>query len=131
MNKDDYTSTMGQVVFLGRTTITWSSKKQRFLSQSSTEAEYKAVSSTAYELLWLRNLLHEFGVSVSHLPVIYCDNSGATYLSANPIFHSRMKHLALAFQFIREQVQNGTMGVTHVPTGDQLADALTKPLHRP
>lgn len=42
-----------------------------------------------------------------------------------------MKHLALAYYFIREQVQNGTLRVIHVPTGDQLADFLTKPLSRP
>ena len=129
-NKDDYTSTIGQIVFLGRNPLSWSSKKQRFLSQSSTEAEYKAVSSTAGELLWLQNLLHEMGVSVPETPVIYSDNLGATYLSANPVFHSRMKHLALAFHFVREQVQAGNLRVTHVPSGDQLADALTKPLTR-
>lgn len=66
----------------------------------------------------------------STVPVIYCDNLGATHLSANPVFHSRMKHLALAFYFIREQVQAGNLRVVHVPTGDQLADALTKPLAR-
>ena len=126
-NKDDYTSTMGYIVFLGRNPLTWSSKKQRFVAQSSTEAEYKAVGSTASELLWLRNLLHEMGVAVPKVPIIYCDNLGATHLSANPVFHSRMKHLALAFHFIREQVQNGCLRVTHVRTGDQLADPLTKP----
>lgn len=96
MNKDDFTSTMGQVVLLGRTAISWSSKKQRFAAQSSTKAEYKAVSNTAGELLWLRNLLQEPGITLPHQPVIYCDNMGATQLSANPVFHSRMKHLALA-----------------------------------
>lgn len=68
------------------------------------------------------------GVTMFQVPVIYCDNLGATHLSANPVFHSRMKHLALAFHFIREQVQHGSLCVTHIPTGDQLADALTKPL---
>lgn len=91
-------------MFLGRNLTTWHSKKQRFIAQSSTEAEYKAVASTAAELLWLRNLLSEMGVMLNHTPVIYCDNLGATHLSANPVFHSRMKHLALAYHFIREQV---------------------------
>lgn len=70
------------------------------------------------------------GVMISHVPVIYCDNLGTTQLSANPVFHSRMKHLALAFHFVREQVQHGNLRVTHVSAGDQLADALTKPLPR-
>lgn len=119
---------MGQVVFLGRNPLTWSSNKLRFLSQSSTEEEYKDVASTTAELLWLRNLLQEMDVIVPHTLVIYCDNLGATHLIANTVFHSRMKHLALAYHFIREQVQARNIRVTHVSTGDQLADVLTKPL---
>lgn len=57
-NKDDYTSALGQIVVLGCNPLSWSSKKQRFLSQFSTEAKYKAVSAIAVELLRLRNLLH-------------------------------------------------------------------------
>ncbi|KAL0718068.1 hypothetical protein Bca4012_067390 [Brassica carinata] len=62
--------------------------------------------------------------------VVYCDNVGATYLCANPVFHSRMKHLALDYHFIRDNVNSGALRVTHVSTHDQLADALTKPLPR-
>jgi len=60
--------------------------------------------------------------------VIYCDNIGATQLSSNPIFHSRMKHVAVDYHFIRDQVQSGQLRVTHVSSADQLADLLTKPL---
>lgn len=53
-----------------------------------------------------------------------------TYLCGNPVFHSRMKHLALDYQFTREQIQSGVFRVSHVSTRDQLADTLTKPLSR-
>ena len=62
--------------------------------------------------------------------MIYCDNVGATYLCANPIFHSRMRHIALDYHFIRNQIQAGILRVTHVSTRDQLADTFTKPLAR-
>ncbi|KAI9156543.1 hypothetical protein LWI28_008344 [Acer negundo] len=68
---------------------------------------------------------------VSTAPVIYCDNVGATQLCSNPIFHSRMKHVAIDFHFIRDQVQSGSLRVAHVSSKYQLADALTKPLSRP
>lgn len=129
-DKDDYTSTGAYVVFLGQHPISWSAKKQTGVARSSTEAEYRAVSATASEVKWLFSLLREVGVKIDSVPTIYCDNIGATYLSANPVFHSRMKHLALDYHFIREQVQNGTLRVTHVSTKDQLADGLTKPLPR-
>lgn len=63
-------------------------------------------------------------------PFIYCDNIGATYLCADPVFHSRMKHIALDYYFVRNQIQEGMLRVSHVTTDDQLADTLTKPLPR-
>lgn len=63
--------------------------------------------------------------------MIYSDNLSATYHNVNPVFHSIIKHLALDYHYIRERVQNGNLRVVHVPTGDQLADFLTKPLSRP
>lgn len=63
-------------------------------------------------------------------PVIYCDNVRSTFLCANLVFQSRMKHIAIDYHFIRGQVQNGLLRVSHVNTKDQLAYALTKPLPR-
>ncbi|KAL8166907.1 hypothetical protein V2J09_008406 [Rumex salicifolius] len=127
---DDYVSTTGYLLYLGKTPISWSSKKQRSVARSSTEAEYKALADTASELLWVMSLLRELHVSNAEQPVIYCDNMGATSLSSNPVFHSRMKHIALAFHFVREQVQKGLLRVSYISTNDQLADVLTKPLFR-
>ena len=129
-NKDDFTSTSANIVYLGRNPISWSSKKQRSVARSSTEAEYRSVANTAVELNWVCFLLDELSVSLSHSPVIYCDNVGATSLCSNPVFHSRMKHVATDFHFIRNQVQSGRLRVAHVSSKDQLADALTKPLYR-
>ena len=113
---------------MGSTPIAWSSRKQTGVARSSTEAEYRSVANTAAELSWVCSLLTELGVTLSTKPVVYCDNVGATYLSANPVFHSKMKHLALDFHFVRNNVQSGALRVTHVSTKDQLADALTKPV---
>lgn len=129
-NKDDYTSTWAYVVFLGQHPISWSTKKQTGVARSSTKAEYRAVLATASEVRWLYSLLCEVSVKLDNISTIYCDNIGATYLSTNPVFHSRMKHLALDYHFTREQVQNHTLRVSHVSSKDQLADGLTKPLTR-
>ena len=79
---------------------------------------------------WVCSLLTELVITLAQPPVVFCDNVGATYLSANPVLHSRMKHLAFDFHFVRENVQTGALHVTHVSTRDQLADALTKLLPR-
>ncbi|CAA7051267.1 unnamed protein product [Microthlaspi erraticum] len=127
---DDYVSTNAYIVYLGKHPISWSSKKQRGVARSSTEAEYRSVANTSAELRWICSLLTELGISIPSTPVIYCDNVGVTYLCANPIFHSRMKHLALDYHFIRNQITSGVLRVAHVSSKDQLADALTKPLTR-
>jgi len=130
-NKDDFSSTSAYIVYLGRNPISWSSKKQTTIARSSTEAEYRSVAATAAELNWVCFLLTDLGLNLPNAPVIYCDNVGATQLCSNPIFHSRMKHVAIDFHFIRDQVQSGSLRVAHVSSSDQLADALTKPLSRP
>ena len=89
------------------------------------------MANTAAELQWLQTLLREVGLPSTSSPVIYYDNVGTVHLSANPIFHSRMKHLALDYHFIHEQVQSGAAHVTHVANVEQLADALAKSLPRP
>ena len=101
-NKDDYTSTSAYIVYLGSHPISWSSKKQRTVARSSTEAEYRSVAATTSELNWICSLLTELGVTLPKLPVIYYDNVGATYLCSNPVFHSRMKHVAIDYHFIRD-----------------------------
>ncbi|KAL9239991.1 hypothetical protein vseg_014258 [Gypsophila vaccaria] len=130
-DKDDYISTGAYIVYLGKNPISWSSKKQRSVARSSTEAEYRSIANAAAELTWLQNLFQELRLQITATPTVFCDNHGATSLSANPVFHSRMKHLALDYHFIREKVQSGKLRVTRVANDDQLADALTKPLARP
>ncbi|KAL8129115.1 LOW QUALITY PROTEIN: hypothetical protein V2J09_018270 [Rumex salicifolius] len=77
---------------------------------------------------WVLSLFFELGRAVPNSPVIYCDYMGATSLSANPVFHSWIKHIALAYHFVCE---NKITKVAYVSTNDQLADVLTKPLLRP
>lgn len=129
-NRDDYTSTGAYIVYFGKHPIAWSSKKQPTIARSSTEVEYRSIASTAAEVCWLLSLFTEMDIKTTATPTIYCDNIGATYLAANPVFHSRMKHLALDYHFVRSHVQAGHMRVTHVTSADQLADALTKSLSR-
>ncbi|WOG93565.1 hypothetical protein DCAR_0312851 [Daucus carota subsp. sativus] len=124
-------STTGYAIYLGSNIISWRSARQKSVSRSSTEAEYKALANASAELIWIRNLLRELGFQQTKAPTLFCDNTGATYLAANPIFHSRVKHIALDYHFVREQVQSGQLHVCHVNTKDQIADILTKPLARP
>lgn len=57
---------------------------------------------------------------------MWCDNLGATYLTANPVFHARTKHIEVDFHFVREKVAMGALDVRFISSGDQIADGLTK-----
>ncbi|GKC78620.1 gag/pol polyprotein [Tanacetum coccineum] len=68
------------------------------------EVEYKAHADTVSKLTWLQALLNELGIHSSSTPILWCDNLGATYLSANPIFHARIKQMEMDYHFVREKV---------------------------
>ena len=115
-------------MFLGANLISWSSKKQPTVARSSTEVEYRALASTAAEITWLQYLLKDLRIPLLATPAILCDNISATYLAHNPVLHSRSKHIAIDYHFVREKVLLGDLSVAHVPTAHQLADVFTKPL---
>ncbi|CAN6726700.1 unnamed protein product [Malus baccata var. baccata] len=128
---NDRRSTTGMAVFLGNNPISWSSKKQLTVSRSSTEAEYRALSSTSAELDWIQQLLVFLQVPLSSPPVLFCDNLSAIALAFNPVQHQRTKHIEVDVHFVRERVAKKQLSVQFVSSKEQFADILTKGLSSP
>ena len=98
------------------------------MARSSTEAKYRALANTTSELLWLRWLLKDLGVSTSFATPLYCDNQIAIHITHNDVFHERTKHIEIDCHFIRYHLVHGALKLFSVFSKDQLADIFSKSL---
>ena len=80
-------SVTGYVLLLGKSPVSWKSKKQSTLSKSSSEAEYRAMASASSETTWLVRLFTELGITDLKPVTLYCDNQSAIHIGKNPVFH--------------------------------------------
>ncbi|KAJ9566373.1 hypothetical protein OSB04_002339 [Centaurea solstitialis] len=131
-DRDDFRSQSGYVFTLNGGAISWKSSKQDTIADSTTEAEYIAASDAAKEAVWLRNFLSDLRVvaSVSRPIDIFCDNSGAVAQAKEPREHHKSRHVLRKYHLIREIIGRGDVRICKIPTKDNVADPLTKPLAR-
>ncbi|GJT88464.1 retrovirus-related pol polyprotein from transposon TNT 1-94 [Tanacetum coccineum] len=125
----DRKSTSGICTFVGCCLTSWFSKKQTALAISTTEAEYVSAGKACQQALWMKQALIDYDVRLDDVPIM-CDNKGAIDLSKNPVQHSRTKHIEIRHHFLRDNVQKGHISIEKVPSVDNIADILTKPLKR-
>ncbi|KAJ1300847.1 hypothetical protein OPQ81_002487 [Rhizoctonia solani] len=124
-------SITGSLVIMGGAAIAWSSKRQNTVSLLTMEAEFTAVCHTAKEVLAIRQFLDDLGITYdSNVPTpILCDNQAAIEALHNPTHKTRAKHIDISYNFIRDEIEEGSLSVSFIPTRDNLADAFTKPLN--
>ncbi|GJW33931.1 retrovirus-related pol polyprotein from transposon TNT 1-94, partial [Tanacetum coccineum] len=108
-------STSGSIQLLGDKLVSWSSKRQKSATISSTETEYIALSGYCAQVLWMRSQLTDYGLGFNK-NLMYCDNKSAIALRCNNVQHSRSKHIDIRYHFIKEQVENGVIELYFVRT---------------
>jgi hypothetical protein len=94
---------------------------------STAEAEYIVVGHCCSQLLWMRQTLRDYGYKLTKVPLL-CDNESAIRVADNPVEHSRTKHIAIRYHFLRDHQQKGDIEIAYINTKEQLADIFTKPL---
>jgi hypothetical protein len=109
--------TSGTCQLLGRSLVSWSSKKQNSVALSTVEAEYISVDSFCAQLLWMKTTLNHFGIKFKQVPLL-CDNESAVKLTNNPVQHSKTKHIDVYHHFIRDHQQKGDICIKSVGTNE-------------
>lgn len=125
---DTRRSTSGIIHKIGDSPVHWSSKLQPTVSLSTTKVEYRVLTDTSKDVLYLRRLIAEFGIDVTNPTPILSDNQSCIKLVGNPVLLARTKHIEIQHHFIWEQVKSGAATVSYIPTYLQQANLLTKPL---
>jgi hypothetical protein len=104
--KIDRKSTSETCQFLGRSLVSWASKKQNSIALSTAEAEYIVAGHCCTQLIWMRQTLRDYGYKLSKVPLL-CDNESAIRMADNPVEHSRTKHIDIRYHFLRYHQQKG------------------------
>jgi hypothetical protein len=124
-------STSGGIILLAGAAIFTKSKRQKTVSLSTPEAELVSITECAREVKYLRNLLQEIGQDAGSATTICDDNLGVVSIAnSGTDYKGRMRHLDVSHFYIQELVRNGEILVVHVPSEEQVADILTKPLQK-
>ncbi|KAI3499752.1 hypothetical protein L1887_35561 [Cichorium endivia] len=124
----DRKSTSGGCQFLDEKLISWQSKKQTCVSISTVEAEYVAATACTSQIIWIQSQLKDYPINMRKIP-LFCDSQSAIRICHNPVQHSKTKHIALCYHFIKSHVEEGNIEVHFVHTTEQLADIFTKALN--
>ncbi|XP_019170394.1 PREDICTED: uncharacterized protein LOC109165849 [Ipomoea nil] len=126
-NIDGRKSTSGGCFFVGKNLVSSLIKKQNLISLSTAEAEYIAAGGCCTQLMWMKQMLLDYGLTQG-IMTLYCDNVSAINISKNPVQHSRMKHIDTRHYYIRDLVKSKEIELEYIHTDKQLADILAKPL---
>ena len=125
----DFKSHSGAAMSLGLGAAITGSQKQKLNTRSSTESELVGVDDFMTKVLWTQLFMEEQGYEIEK-NILYQDNKSAILLEKNGKKSSskRTRAINIRYFFVTDAIEKGLLTVEHCPTGDMIADYMTKPL---
>lgn len=131
-NREDHASTSGWIFLFGGGAISWGSKKQSCITDSTMAAEFVALASASKEAEWLRNLIYEIPLWPKPMAPIslHCDSEATLSRAYNQVYNGKSRHIGLRHSYVRQLISEGAITIDFVKSSQNLADPLTKGLAR-
>lgn len=123
-------STSGYGILYGKALIAWRCQRQPIVALSTTEAEYISGCELVKDLLPIREILIELKMMEETPTTVFIDNLSAVHIAKNSGGQQRTKHIDVRQKWLTEQHESKKISVEFIPGEKQLADMLTKPLHK-
>ena len=121
-------SVTGIILFVNGTPVKWISKRQKTVETSTYGSELVAARIAIETILEYRYMLRMLGVPVHGPSLLLGDNKSVVLNTTVPSSMLKKKHLACNYHRVREAVAARIVTFVHIPTDENLADLMTKPL---
>ena len=107
--------------------VSWLSKIQDYISQSTAKAEYVAPTNNCNQIMWMKQMLKDTGIEFLGPVVIHCDNTSTVSMSKNLLLHSKIKHISISYHVLREKFPKKEIRLEYVSTKDHIIDIFMMP----
>ncbi|MBW0462946.1 hypothetical protein O181_002661 [Austropuccinia psidii MF-1] len=103
----------------------WRAHKQKVVALSSAASEYNALTKSAQDLVWTKQLIFEI-TNNELLCTLHSDNQSAIEIASNPVYHHGTQHINFCLHFIRNLLECQSLNLKSIPTSKLPVDILTK-----
>jgi hypothetical protein len=97
----------GFVLMMNGEPISWKSRRQDSVALSTSEAEYMAASHCGQEIVYIRAVLRDFGLSQSQPTLVHEENLACIAKSINPVRRKYSRHIDIRKHYLRELCFSG------------------------
>ena len=130
MCPDTSKSTSGFCFWFAGGPISWQSRRQKVVADSSTEAELRAAHYAVKECKWLRDVLSDLGELNAGPTIILEDNQGLLKITENTQALDRCRHVSRQANILRESIRHKIVKLQYVASKENPADIFTKAVHK-